>query len=348
MKTLLTLLKQDLVLAWRNGHILVIGVIMVVMAAMILFLPAELTSGPGEYILDTLPGTPLKTALLDSGARSEAIVDSPEQLEAVLTENPDAIGMVVSGTLENPVVHIELARPVPEKTVNLLKASVDVVVSRLNSPEPDNSGLNRPVTYLRPQSEPIPLNLSGVPIFLAFEVGILGFLLVAVFIFQEKQEGTIRAYRVTPGGLWPYILSKALVFTLLGLVYGFGVVVLGFGGDFNAPGLLGLIVYGSMFMTLFGLGFSAWFRNLSHWFFPGLALLILNMLPFFSYIYPVFNPSWIQVIPSYNLVYALREVLFPSGDGELITQTLLWGLLWTAGAAGFAAWSVQKKLLKGG
>ena len=82
-------------------------------------------------------------------------------------------------------------------------------------------------------------------------------------------------------------------------------------------------------MTLFGLGFAAWFNNLSQWFFPGLGLLILNMLPFFSYVYPVFNPEWIRFIPSHGLVFSLKESLFP------------------AGAVIFCAYSVKKRLLMG-
>ncbi|MFW6363445.1 MAG: ABC transporter permease [Spirochaeta sp.] len=350
MRRFTSLLGQDLVLAWRNGHILVIAFMMIVMAAIILLVPAEISSGPGEYILDSIPGRPLAEALLQQDARPEAVVAHQEELDQRLQENEDAIGIIVTGSIASPEIEIQLTRPVPDRTVNLLKASIDMVLAQLQEQEAPGSTNQSSVTVqrIRPQAEPVPLNLTGVPIFLAFEVGILGFLLVAVFVFQEKQEGTIRAYRVTPAGLWPYIASKTAVFTMLGIIYGFGVVLVGFGIDFNALALLGLIVYGSVFMTLFGLGFAAWFHNLSHWFFPGLAVLILNMLPFFSYIYPVFNPVWIQAIPSYGLVYALRETLFPTGDSLIVIETLGWGLIWIAGAAIFAGLSVQKKLLKGG
>ncbi|HKJ84853.1 MAG TPA: hypothetical protein VKA06_02195, partial [Spirochaetia bacterium] len=133
---------------------------------------------------------------------------------------------------------------------------------------------------------------------------------------------------------------------ILGIAYGFVVVAVAVGFGANWPALLGLLVWASLFMTIFGLGFAVWFRNLSHWFFPGLAVLVLNMLPFFAYIYPVFNPRWVQVIPSYSLVFALREALFPTGDAQLITRTLLVGLVWLAGATIFAAGSVRARLLR--
>ena len=44
-------------------------------------------------------------------------------------------------------------------------------------------------------------------------------MLVAVMIFQEKQEDSIRAYRISPGTVAGYILSKTLVFIVLSIVY---------------------------------------------------------------------------------------------------------------------------------
>jgi ABC-2 type transport system permease protein/fluoroquinolone transport system permease protein len=314
------------------------------MIALIVFLPEEINTGPGEYVLDTLPGAPVRSALVELGANVEGLPESREQFNALLEENRNATGVVIRGSLRVPQVEIIQRTQAPEESINLLTATLDLVIRGVQNGDVPEI----PVERLRPQAEVIPMNLAGVPIFLAFEVGILGFLLVAVFVFQEKQEGTIRAYRVTPGGLWPYIASKTAIFTILAIVYGVIVVAVALGSGANWGAILALVVWASAFMTIFGLGFAAWFRNLSHWFFPGLAILVLNMVPFFAYIYPVFNPGWLQAIPSYSLVFALREALFPTGDAALIRETLLTGLAWLAGATVFAAVSVRARLLKGG
>lgn len=343
MKKLTTLLGQDLVLAWRNGHVAVVIAIALLMIALVLFLPQQFDTGPGEYVLDRIPGAPVREALVEMDANIEALAASQEEFDAALSENQNALGIVIDGSLERPRVEVIKRTAVPEQSVNVLIATVDYVLQALQREEAPTL----PVERIRPQAEMIPVNLMGLPVFLAFEVGILGFLLVAVFVFQEKQEGTIRAYRVTPAGLWAYIASKTLVFTILALAYGTVVVAVALGFAVDWLSILGLVIWASAFMTMLGLGFAVWFNNLSHWFFPGLAVLVLNTLPFFSYIYPVFSPEWISVIPSYGLIFALREALFPTGDSELIRQTLVTGLFWLAGAVAFAAVSVRTQLLKG-
>lgn len=344
MKSFTAQFKKDTVLAYRNGHIWVVAALAVIMVALIIFIPKEIETGPGEYLLDTLPGSPVRKALLDMGGREESLPLEKESLDKILAEKPNTLGIIISGSLKEPEVEIIQRRNIPEQSVNLLIATLE---SMLRGTGLGTEEREFPILFARPQAEKVPRNLAGIPIFLAFEVGILGFLLVAVFVFQEKQEGTIRAYRVSPGGLWPYIFSKTLVFTLLSLVYGFIVVAAGFGFKADWPGIIALILWAGAFMTLFGLGFAAWFNNLSQWFFPGLGLLILNMLPFFSYVYPVFNPEWIRFIPSHGLVFSLKESLFPAGDTGLVRDTLLNGLIWLAGAVIFCAYSVKKRLLMG-
>ncbi|AHC14068.1 ABC transporter permease [Salinispira pacifica] len=343
MSAVTTLLAQDGKLIWRNGHAAVVAGIALLMIALVIFLPEEFSTGPGEYLYDAIPGSPLREALVEMGADLSGLPESQQELDELLEENPNAIGITVHGTIEQPEVNITQPREIPRQSINLLQATIDTALRTLQGADLEPV----PVRRLRPRAEIIPVNLAGLPVFLALEVGILGFLLVAVFVFQEKQEGTIRAYRITPAGLWPYLISKAAVFLLLSLSYGIVVVAAGMGLGVNWPAVIALIAWASLFMTVFGLGFAAWFDNLSSWFFPGLAVLILNMLPFFSYIYPVFTPLWVSYIPSYGLLFALREALFPTGNPQLITRTLLTGLAWLGAATVFAAFSVRARLLQG-
>ncbi|TVR57789.1 MAG: ABC transporter permease [Spirochaetaceae bacterium] len=343
MRRLASLVRQDLILAWRNGHIVVVLAIAALMIALIVFLPEKIASGPGEYVLDEIPGAPVRAAVLRLGGDASSLPRTREEYETLLESRPNTIGIEISGSLDDPVVQIVTRTSAPEQTMNLLVASIEQVLRDARGEQPAEP----PVEFLRPQAPVVPLNLSGIPIFLAFEVGILGFLLVAVFVFGEKQEATIRAYRVSPGGLWPYIVSKAIVFVLISIVYGVLVVAAGLGFAVDWLSILALVVWASLFMTIFGLGFAAWFRNLSHWFFPGLAVLVLNLLPFVSYVYPVWSPAWVTFVPSYALVYALREALFPTGNRELIVQTLATGSAWLCAAVVFCALSVRARLLKG-
>ncbi len=343
MKAFASRLIQDLLLAWRNGHVAVVVGIAVLMIALIIVLPPEINTGPKEYVLDNTEDGQVMEALLQMGANPEGLTTDPAQFQALIEEHRDAIGIRIGGPMEAPTVEVIQRTAIPEETVNVLIASIDLVLESIG----DGPRVEVPVERIRPQAASVPLNLAGLPVFLAFEVAILGFLLVAVFVFQEKQEGTIRAYRITPGGLWRYVASKTAVFTLLGLGYGAAVVAVGVGLSANWPAVVALTVWSAAFMTLFGLGFAVWFRNLSHWFFPGLAVLVINMVPFFSYVYPVFNPGWIQAIPSYGLLFSFREALFSTGSPTIISRTLLTGIAWLVAAGAFGALSVRARLLKG-
>ncbi|MGE5592167.1 MAG: hypothetical protein ACM3X3_00580 [Betaproteobacteria bacterium] len=84
--------------------------------------------------------------------------------------------------------------------VNILKAALNAMVRRATEGEGEKSSGEPPrVRFLPPQAEPVPLNLTALPGLIAFEVIVLGFTFVAVFIFQEKHGGTIKAHRVSPG-----------------------------------------------------------------------------------------------------------------------------------------------------
>ena len=129
-------------------------------------------------------------------------------------------------------------------------------------------------------------------------------------MFEEREEGTLRAVRVSPAGTLNYILSKTVLFSLMGLIYGVMAVLITMGFSVNYFNLIVVVILGSVLMSLIGMIMGALFKNLSEWFFPGVALLMINMLPLFSYGMPVYSPKFIKWIPSYPLIFATRDILF--------------------------------------
>jgi hypothetical protein len=205
-----------------------------------------------------------------------------------------------------------------------------------------------PVSLLREAAPPPPFNLNVIPIILVFEVVLLGFFISSIMMFQEKQEGTLLAYRVTPSGPLNYIFSKSALFLVLSLLYGVPILLVGFGFNANYPLLLLLIILSSLLMTLFSLAVAVFFRNLSEWFFIGVAILIINSIPMISYAYPSFGPSWITWIPSYPALFAVRNVLFHSAGFSDVSPDLLY-LVVINGLAFIAAFlAVRYKLLREG
>jgi ABC-2 type transport system permease protein/fluoroquinolone transport system permease protein len=254
-----------------------------------------------------------------------------------IKSDPGTIGIIAEGTFENPTFTFAYYGDIPEKNLNLLRASMEFIL------DPQTDG-EYSIEYLRPKSEPIPMNLFGVPVFIVFEVVLLGFLLSAVLIFQEKQEGSIRAYRVSPGGAALYLISKTFLFVVLSIFYGGVLVALSFGGAVNYGKIILLVVLSSSFMTMLGIMVASFFSGLSDWFIVGLVILLANILPFFSYLMPGFAPEYIKWIPSYHLIFAMRELLFPTG-GTGTFNTALTNLLWQNGLIFAASLFVVKRKL---
>ena len=88
--------------------------------------------------------------------------------------------------------------------------------------------------------------------------------MAAILMLGEKQEGVLEAYRVSPGGMVPYVASKSLLFAIVGTVYalfmafatvGFGFNIWKFHPDCTS----------SLFYTLLGC-VAVFFDDISSWF----------------------------------------------------------------------------------
>lgn len=126
-------------------------------------------------------------------------------------------------------------------------------------------------------------NLSGrlLEALLSFEALVLGFLFVSVGVFEERREGTVRAYRMSPGGQARWIGAKLLLWTALSFLY--VVMMLALSLSFRHWGLYLLVALpGALLMTELGLAVAVWYRSISEWFLPGVAVLSINMVPMFA------------------------------------------------------------------
>jgi hypothetical protein len=343
MKRFTSLFIQDLLLAYRSGHFLITGLLLAGMLALVIFLPAELKIH-NELILDKSAGSELASFLAANDVPGNIVFTDEAAFRSAMERQPNKVGVVYSGGMEQPHFEIITSSVVAEQNIGLLEASLEYATAQLRG-EPAR-GI--PIEYIYPPAAPPPLNLKGVPVMVVFEVVLLGFFIAAVLMFQEKQEGTLSAYRVTPGGAMQYILSKTSLFIVLSLAYGLPILLVGFGWEVNYALLLLLVVLSSALMTLFSLAVAVFFRNLSEWFFVGVGILVINSLPMMSYALPSFSPTWITWIPSYPAVFATRDVLFSGAGLDRIAPTLLYlfALTLLALAASYAA--VRYKLLKEG
>ncbi len=336
---------QDLLLTFRSGHIYVIMGLASLILVLVFTLPSELDSAPPEVIYDASPEGQFGAFLLAQGLESDALFHSEATFETALSEYQRAIGLIFRGNLQNPRIEIISQGNVAEENIYLMQATLALILRTMRGEATD---LPAEITHLGPKSDPIPLNKNMIPVFLTFEVILLGFLIGAVLIFQSKQEGTLHAYRVTPAGTLHFILSKVILYGALSLAYGLVIVLIVFGLTPNYLALTALILLSSALMTCLGLTIAVFFNNISEWFFAGVLLLIVSMLPTISYAMPVFSPALIAWIPTYQIIFGFRNILFaqggPSGISSMLLQVFLSALI----AFGICIWAVNKKLMQEG
>jgi hypothetical protein len=348
MKRFFATLMQDLVLAVRSGPGIITAITLVIMIAVVVFMPRQINTH-NELILDTTPDGALAGLLAEMGVGEGVVYRDEALFRQTLERQPNKVGVIFRGGVENPSFEVITNTAIAEANINLLKASLDRGILQLRG----EAQQNLEIAFLRPPSEPTPLNLRMVPLIMVLEVVLLGFLFAAVMMFQEKQEGTIRAYRVSPGGAVNYVLSKLALFVLLSLAYGVPVLVV---AAILMPAVLApdygltllLVVLSSALMTLFSMAIAVFYRNLSEWVFVGMAVLIVNSVPMISYGMPSFAPTWLTYIPSYPSMFAMRDLLFHgAGWADIQGVVLYLGVLTLAGfAAAYAA--VRYRLLKEG
>lgn len=345
MKRLGSLFVQDLLLAYRSGHILITGLLLALMVALVLFVPRSVAVH-NELILDAAPGAPLAAHLARGGVGEGVLFTDEAAFRAALERQPGKVGVIFTGGLDAPAFEFLTTSAVPAQNLALLRAALERgVVEMRGQPAPALD-----VIFLRPAVGPLPFNLRLVPLMLVFEVVLLGFFIAAVMLFQEKQEATLRAYRVTPGGALPYIAAKVGLFAALSLAYGLPLLLLTAhlsGARANLGLALLLIVLSSAMMTMFSLAVAVFYRSLSEWFFVGVALLLINTLPVVAYGLPSFAPAWLTWIPSYPTVFAARDVLFYGAGWAQVQPAVLYLLALNALALGAAFAAVQYRLLKG-
>jgi hypothetical protein len=198
---------------------------------------------------------------------------------------------------------------------------------------------------LETDAKTIPFNLRLTPIFICFEALMTGFILGGALMLAEKQDGTVKALRIAPFGTMKYIVSKTLLFSLIGTLYASLICVFTVGFQINWGLFLLLSFFGTAVFTMIGLAYTSPFHDMSGWFFSMVVLLSINMLPVISYSSPSFTPFWMKLIPSYPILMAYRSAMF-GGTIELGYTALAigaWGLISYLLAQVF----VQKKHLKG-
>ncbi len=323
-------LRRDNLINWRNYfYFVTVVVALAYLAAAKFAIPADTAIRTDVYVLDATSSGRFATFVQQEAAAPGAganvyLVDSEETLRQRLRDNRNSVGLKVIDASPLPQATLYFQGHENAKVRNLLAVAIEEEL-RLVYGAAQSSQVNIAQQTLRPAAAAVrpPFNEAVVPFLIFSDAVMIGLMFIAALVFMEKEEGTLKAYLVTPGRVSEYLLSKALTLAFLAVLFTLILVPPTLGGGPNYLQLLAIVALGSIFASLLGAWAAVYFANFSQFLFPTILLLGAISLPGIAYWIPSFSPPWLQWLPTYPLVFGLREAAFPSGSPETVYSALL-------------------------
>ena len=319
-KRLGALFQKDLALGIRNYYIAIMLFTAVLLVLLVRFvIPEETSIKPTVYYAVESEAERVFAGmyeLMDQKGRME----SREEIVRSMEGNINSLGMVFKIKDRKPTVEYILQGHEKEKIKNLLVLPVQALFNPARQDDLQIETIRlKAVTEENDQT----FNMMLLPLLVLFEPALLGLMLLATMIFMEKEEKTIQAYAVTPGQLAEFLVSKVCFILLMSLISASIIVAftLGIGSNF----ILLLLVVGisSIFSSTLALVIASFFDNLSKAMMWLMFATIVLTVPMISYFMPGFAPVWIRIMPTYPLLFVIQEVLFPTGNNDMIVSTLV-------------------------
>lgn len=319
------LVIKDILTAFRNYFLaVVVGVALLFVGLTNFLIPEELSLKPAIYYVMEYEGEmkPVIDQMLEEIKRKHSNVygvGSIQEIESGMRKNFNSLGMAIREIDKKPHIAFILQGHENEKVTNALILSMkDDLRNKLQG----NMEVKTIFLNQEREIEKIPFRHTMIPIFVVMESVLLGFFLIAALIFMEKDEGTIRAYLVSPGTIPEYLASKITLMLLMGCISAVVLVVPTLGASVSYFWTLLFVALGSIAAAILGLIIASFFDNISQASVWIIVIAILLSLPFMSYYFPSFAPTFVKMIPTYPLLFAAREILFPTGSTGIIYATL--------------------------
>jgi len=333
MKRIGTLLKKDLILGVKDVFVILEIVFAVLIVLLLRFVvPEDITSEGRVYIHD-------ETGVLESWMSSldvdvtnemgEFLVSSRESVVEGLEQEPSALGLVIRAADEGTDARYDvelLTQPYTQQAlIDYIRVDLEDLLSIITPPAGlypadvyDSLRIEALQTGLRDE---IPFNQRLMPVVLMVMVGILGLFVMVSLLGQERGDQTVRAFRVSPGGIWSFVASKHLMVLLTGLAT-FTILYLPMmGTDGYLPALL-IILITIVLGSSIGAILAAYFNNPMASIGWVLLIMLVFNLPTISLFAPVFSPGWLQIIPTYHTLFGLDAAMFPDDNAHLIWRSV--------------------------
>lgn len=308
------LIKKDWLLTTKNYFFYVTLFMAVLMVIVINYVvPEDVSIKPSTYIVfEYEVPSEMASVYEDAGYK---IFDNQSELDLALEDNIQSFGVIFK---DETSVEYRLQGHENERYKEFLELSSQFMFGEYTAEVPVVT------TNLKDfdQVADVPFNKLLLPLFLVMEPALLGMFLVATMIFSEKEENTITAYATTPSSINAFILSKTVVLIFFSLISLMITTMFVVGFSANYFWLIVLTIVCSLMGSALGLLLASFFDNISSammWIIGGSLLL---SMPFASYFAPSFVPVWMKFLPTYYMLFAYKEAAFPTGNPEIIYNTI--------------------------
>ncbi len=350
---------KELVIAFRGFYFYVEIFMAVILLFILLFVvPENFNNKEKEYLYLDFPMTTIEEKYLDAikdlDGQPEAVTikADKEQINALLYETEDSkiyileseedmvllaktehkIGASVTMDADDYEMHYTyyLQGNETEKLKDLMR-----IIHGENDKALYKAAENQKVVALTDGNVRLTDRENLLPVFLTFNGAMMGFFVIAAYIFLDKKEGVIKAYAITPSPVWKYLLSKVMVLTVTMLVTSLMITVPIMGTRINYLLIITLLITSGLFVSSIGLVMTGYYDDMVKSFGAMYVLMIGMMLPALAYFMPSWNPMWIKFIPSYYIVFGFKEI-FIQGDVGFV---LLISLGYLVGSILLFAWA---------
>lgn len=200
-------------------------------------------------------------------------------------------------------------------------------------------------TVLEPDAVKPPFDALMLAVMYTLDLCLLGFMFGSVMLLQDKDQGTIRYFRVGPGTALDYVGSKLAVnlgLSLLNFAILTGIVA---PWALLEPDLLALAVLICVGMTALGMTIAVYVRSLSQWFFPMIAVSMIGTLPVTQLMTPNHALDWTWWLPTHHMLFGAESLMFDR-HAEVGVAALIYAASFCVLAAAICAVAVRTRLLR--
>ena len=328
-----SLFKKDLILGIKDIFVILEVSFAVIVVLLLLFIiPKDIKKEAAIYIYDSTnvvqnfvaKAVGLKEAEKNTG---EYYVNGRKEVIEGMQKDKSALGLVITKNSDGTYNTELLTQPyTTEAIVRYIKIDMEDLLALIAPPynfySKEVKDSVRVTSLQWGLRDEIPFNPRLLPAILLMMVGILGLFIMISLIGQERVEGTIKAFKVSPAHMWEFLASKhilliAIGFTTFSIIY---VPMLGFNG--YLPALLVIlltVIFGSAIGVILGGIFDTAMASML-W---DILIMVVLALPVISLFSPVFSPGWLKLIPSYYTLFALDAAMFPDNNSQIIWQGVI-------------------------